>query len=246
MAKASPAEQLRLLDLQALDSRIRKLRSEARAAAGNPEIAAAQGRRDDARHAAAEADGAVSAAEREITKAEDDVAAVTARLERNQARLDSGTGTSKDLTALQHEIESLTRRRSDLEDVELEAMERLEELRGTADAARQVLDRAVGELAVLEQARDAELERIRGEEGTALQQRAELAGTFEPGLLALYEKTLDRHGVGAARLFHGSSEGSGMQLSPGDLADIRRAAEDDVVFCPDSGCILVRSAEWGS
>ena len=76
--------------------------------------------------------------------------------------------------------------------------------------------------------------------------RDELAATFEPGLLAVYEKTLAKHGIGAARLFHGTSEGSGMQLSPGDLADIRKAAEDDIVFCPDSGCILVRSEEWSS
>ena len=51
-------------------------------------------------------------------------------------------------------------------------------------------------------------------------------------------------GVGAARLFHGKSEGSGMMLSPGDLAEVKAAADDDIVFCPDSGCILVRSAEW--
>jgi predicted nucleic acid-binding Zn-ribbon protein len=35
-----------------------------------------------------------------------------------------------------------------------------------------------------------------------------------------------------------------MALSPGDLAAIRAAAEDEIVFCPDSGCILVRSPEW--
>jgi predicted nucleic acid-binding Zn-ribbon protein len=35
-----------------------------------------------------------------------------------------------------------------------------------------------------------------------------------------------------------------MHLSPGDLAEIKAAAEDDIVFCPDSGCILVRSSEW--
>ncbi|HEY8295795.1 MAG TPA: DNA-binding protein, partial [Micrococcaceae bacterium] len=29
-----------------------------------------------------------------------------------------------------------------------------------------------------------------------------------------------------------------------DLAEIRKAPEDEIVFCPDSGAILVRSAEW--
>ena len=75
-------------------------------------------------------------------------------------------------------------------------------------------------------------------------QRAEFADGLDAGMLAVYEKTLAKRGVGAARLFHGTSEGSGMQLSPGDLAEIKAAAEDDIVFCPDSGCILVRSSEW--
>ena len=77
-------------------------------------------------------------------------------------------------------------------------------------------------------------------------QRDEFAAGLDAGMLAVYEKTLAKRGVGAARLFHGTSEGSGMQLSPGDLAEIKAAAEDDIVFCPDSGCILVRSAEWAA
>ena len=44
----------------------------------------------------------------------------------DQAKLDSGQGSAKDLQALQHEITSLAARQSALEDVELEVMERLE------------------------------------------------------------------------------------------------------------------------
>jgi predicted nucleic acid-binding Zn-ribbon protein len=85
---------------------------------------------------------------------------------------------------------------------------------------------------------------VEAEKQAVQAQRVELAASFDAGLLGLYERTLAKRGVGAARLFHGTSEGSGMQLSPGDLADIRKAAEDEIVFCPDSGCILVRSPEW--
>ena len=67
---------------------------------------------------------------------------------------------------------------------------------------------------------------------------------LDAGMVAVYDKTLAKRGVGAARLFHGTSEASGMKLSPGDLADIKSAAADDLVFCPDSGAILVRSDEW--
>jgi predicted nucleic acid-binding Zn-ribbon protein len=50
------------------------------------------------------------------------------RAARNQARLDAGTGTAKDLQALQHELVSLARRQGELEDIELEVMERAEGL----------------------------------------------------------------------------------------------------------------------
>ena len=40
MAKASPAEQLRLLDLQALDSRMKQLDTRARTVRENPDLAA--------------------------------------------------------------------------------------------------------------------------------------------------------------------------------------------------------------
>jgi predicted nucleic acid-binding Zn-ribbon protein len=148
------------------------------------------------------------------------------------------------LMALQSDIESLTKRRGELEDVELEAMETLEDATARQGAQQalvaqmqSVLDGVVAEIRE-------KLGALRMERDATAGERAELAATFDPALLAIYDRTLTKYGVGAARLFHGTSEGSGMQLSPGDLADIKNAAADDVVFCPDSGAILVRSAEW--
>ena len=64
--------------------------------------------------------------QRELRKSEADVEQVSTRAARDRARLEAGTGSAKDLQGLQHELESLARRQSDLEDVELEVMERLE------------------------------------------------------------------------------------------------------------------------
>lgn len=246
MAKAAPEEQLRLLDLQALDSTLNKLSRQAAAARANPELG-------NVAALVAEVDGELVRAstelgdlERELTRSEDEVQAVVDRLERDEKRLNSGTGTSKDLTALQHEIVSLTRRRSDLEDVELEVMERLESARAAQTEIQGRTDSVRAELHGLEEARDAELADVEAQRARVQAERDELAATFDAGFLAIYERILARRGVGAARLFHGKSEGSGMQLSPGDLADLSRAAHDDIVLCPDSGCILVRSSEWGN
>ncbi|MFP5314536.1 MAG: zinc ribbon domain-containing protein [Actinomycetes bacterium] len=246
MAKAPQAEQLRLLDLQAKDSKLNQLQRQAAAVRANPELAALAGQVAAAESELVTAATNLGDAERDLKRAEDDVQSVVTRLERDEQRLNSGTGSSKDLTALQSEVASLTRRRSDLEDIELEVMERVETARTARDDARKRSDAVQARLRELENARDEELGGIDAERAQVQAARDELAASFEPALLAIYEKTLAKRGVGAARLFHGRSEGSGMELSPGDLADISRATEDDVVFCPDSGCILVRSAEWGS
>ena len=244
MAKAAPEEQLRLLDLQALDSTLNKLTRQAAVARANPLLTstAAQVAVVDAELVRATTE--LGDVQRELTRAEDEVQSVVTRLERDEKRLNSGTGLSKDLVALQHEIGSLTKRRSDLEDVQLEAMERVEVAR-EAQAGVQARTASIrAELVALEEARDAELADIEAERQRVQAERDELADTFDRALLTIYERILARRGVGAARLFHGKSEGSGMQLSPGDLADISGAAADDIVLCPDSGCILVRSADW--
>ncbi|NKX56472.1 zinc ribbon domain-containing protein [Arthrobacter mobilis] len=246
MAKAPASEQLRLLDLQALDSKVVQLTRRAAAAAKNADIDALLDKLGSAERDLAAANAEVAGAERELARSEADVETVQGRIDRDQQRLDSGSGTSKDLTALQHELETLNKRRSDLEDVELEVMERLDGARERQEQIRQACDALREQLAGLEKIRNEELASIEAEKAEVAARRSELAATFDAGLLAVYEKTRAQRGIGAARLFHGKSEGSGMQLSPGDLADIRKAAEDDIVFCPDSGCILVRSPEWSS
>ena len=69
---------------------------------------------------------AVSDLRRELAKAEADVEQVRVRAARDQARLDSGQGSPKDLQALQSELVALGRRQAELEEVELDVMERLE------------------------------------------------------------------------------------------------------------------------
>lgn len=245
MAKAAPGEQMRLLDLQALDGRLRGLDVQAKALKEDPRLPDLHAGVTVAKSDLVVLDTALSDAKRALAKAEDDVATVVARIERDEARLNSGTGLSKDLVALQSDIESLTRRRGDLEDTELMAMEALEEATARQTAQRELV---ANMQAVLDEVLDEVRSKLGGlkmERDSILAERAELAATFAPELLALYDRALAKYGVGAARLFHGKSEGSGMQLSAGDLVEIKKASPETIVFCPDSGAILVRSEEWG-
>lgn len=244
MAKAAPAEQLKLLELQALDAKLTSLANRRRVLESDPRITDLQAALSVANGQLGAAKVAVHDAEAELKKAEADVEQVASRIERDEAKLNSGTGLSKDLVALQKDIVSLNKRRSDLEDVELEVLERLDTLRATQAQQQEIVDGIQGSFAGIRAELDEALAEVEAEATVVRGQRAEFAGGLDAGMLAIYEKTLAKRGVGAARLFHGKSEGSGMQLSPGDLAEIKAAADDDIVFCPDSGCILVRSPEW--
>ena len=244
MAKAAPAEQLKLLELQGLDARLKGLANRRRMLENDPRIKDLEAALSVANGELGSAKVAVHDAEAELKRAEADVEQVAARIERDEARLNSGTGLSKDLVALQKDIASLNKRRSDLEDAELEVMERLESLRERQAAQQQIVDDIQGSFGTIRAELDAALAEVETEAAGLRSQRADFASGLDGTMLAVYEKTLAKRGVGAARLFHGTSEASGMKLSPGDLAEIRAAAADEIVFCPDSGAILVRSEEW--
>ncbi|MEI2671490.1 MAG: hypothetical protein V9G13_10260 [Marmoricola sp.] len=69
----------------------------------------------------------------EQSRADADVEQVKSRQQRDQSMVDSGAiSDPKALERMLGELESLAKRISDLEDVELEVMERLEQLQGSA------------------------------------------------------------------------------------------------------------------
>ena len=107
---------------------------------------------------------AVHDAEAELKRAEADVEQVANRIERDEARLNSGTGLSKDLVALQKDIASLNKRRSDLEDVELEVLERLDSLRARQAAQQQIVDDIQGSFSGIRAELDAALAEVDAEE----------------------------------------------------------------------------------
>ena len=246
MAKAAPAEQLRLLDLARLDSEATKLKRSIAAASNDAGVDAARAGLSESGDALAEVQGRLAAQQAALEESEAAVEKVTAHINKDQKRIDANAGSASDMMALSHEIESLTKRRGDLEDAELEIMGELEEIQAEHDAASALNAQRSAELDAHTARRDAAVAALQEELSGVEATRRELAATFDEGLYSLYERIRTRSGIGAARLFHGTSEASGMALAPGDMAEINAAAADEVVFCPDSGAILVRSGEWGA
>jgi uncharacterized protein len=245
--RADPAAQLRLLDLQELDTRLAQLRHRRRSVPQIAELAALEQRAAQLRDREVAVRTAVSDLERAQAKAEADVEAVRERIARDQRLLDAGSvASARQLEDLQHEIASLTARIAVLEDAELEVMEQLEQAQGraaavAADAAGLAEQRAAAEAARDEAFRDTDAEGTR-----VAAERARVAPEIPADLLALYDKVRgDAGGVGAAALHRGRCQGCQLTLTPADLGRIRGLAADEVVRCEECRRILVRTPESG-
>lgn len=240
--KASPAQQQRLLDLQDLDTAIARLRRRRDQLPERAELAGLQGELTAAKEAFMAVQRELDTQNAEIARFESDVETVRARRERDTQLLSASTS-PKEAQALQDELDTLARRQRELEDRELELMAANEDTQAAFDAATQVLAAVDGKRSALTTAIDDAERAIDAELASTAEDRAGLAAEVQRDLLDLYESTRARGGVGAARLRGNVSEGSNMALAPAELTDIRAAAPDEVVFCPQSGAILVRLAE---
>lgn len=241
---ASPDDQALLLDLQALDTRLAQLDHKA---ASLPELATLKEllAEDEAlRVTLLERQGAVEDIELELKRVESDVQVVEARITRDADRLATSSSV-KDVAALEQELGALKNRLNDLEEIELVVMERLEEAQGALSATTTARAGLRERLAAVEATRDAALTELTAERSTAAAGRHAIEGTVPADLLALYEKQRARYGTGASLLRGGVSLASGVKLLEDELQKIRAAAPDDVLICPSSDAILVRTGESG-
>jgi len=242
--KAHPDEQKKLLGLQNLDTKLTQLGHAVTTITQVPALAAIDGELVEIRRRLVERSGERDDVRTELRRIESDVEVVEARIDRDTARLEE-TSSAKDAQALESELVSLRKRRSDLEDIELVVMEKLE---GVDTAVVQIeveRDEAEARRATLVAERDSEMAVIESQRVETVGEREALVSTLDSDLVALYEKQRARYGIGAALLRGGVSGGSGMALNESDLRDIRQTAPDEVVLCPDSGVILVRTEESG-
>jgi predicted nucleic acid-binding Zn-ribbon protein len=201
--------------------------SNARRRALEGEIAAVQRKRD-----------AVLADEKRL---DDEARSIGAHADEADARLYSGTvGSPRELQALQADVEMLRKRRSEIEDRELEAMEAREALDAqlatlVADAEKvgTEIDRLSGIIGAGEVEIDAEL----AEQDAAWS--AQAAGISEALLADYQRRRAQNRGAGAARLVGTTCGACHLSIPSTEAERIRRAAGADVASCDNCGAILV-------
>ncbi|TAJ46294.1 MAG: hypothetical protein EPO52_17310 [Herbiconiux sp.] len=242
--KAPASEQRKLLDLQAADNRVTQLLHTLRTLPQEARLAELQRDSAAARSEFAGVNGELEDAQAEIARVEGDIATVAAREKRDLERMQASSST-KDVQGLEHELASLKVRRSNLEDIELEVMERVEEIELRLSAITARRDDIATEERLLAAQRDEAKARATTQLEVAQSERSAIAAGIDPELLGLYDRQRQRYGIGAALLQRGISLGTNVTLTGSDLARIRDADPDEVLLDPEGTCILVRTEESG-
>ncbi len=245
--KADHGAQLRLLDLQAVDSALAQLDHRRRALPEHAQLARLREERTAVDSDLVAADTAVADLELEQARAESDLEPVRERLARNQRRIADGSiADPKALAPMIEEVEHLKKRIRDLEDAELEVMEQLESAVATRDRLRVRADELDGELGGVASRRDEQLAALDAEVAGRRQERSEVAPLIPATLLALYDKTAGSHGgVGAAELRARRCTGCQLEVNAADLRAFVAAADDEVMRCEECSRILIRTANSG-
>lgn len=244
--KADPTDQRRLLDLQAIDTTLAQLAHRRRTLPEHAELEALARELSALEDERVRAQVAVDDLDRDIARLERDVEQVRIRKDRDQGRLTLGTGPARELEALQHELASLNRRQTELEDAELELMEQREAAQGVLGGIEERLTATRERRTETEDRRDRTLAEIGKEEEFKVGARQPLAADLPADLVTLYDKIRETSGgLGAALMAGGRCGGCRLELYGADRARIRAAAPDEVVRCEECRRIMVRTAESG-
>lgn len=240
--KSSAEEQRNLIELQDLDLQLARLDHQTKTLPVLKELAQATEAFESHDALAIASATEKSDIEVELRRSESDVEQVSARISKDQQFVDSGQASAKDLQNLLGELQSLNRRKQELEEVELEIMVRIDEAETRRKHHESERARFAVEVERLTRERDLALGEIDTKRSEISRDRDAKAATISKELLELYLKIKDSNGgVGAARLKDGQCEGCRLGINAVELTRIKSLADDELVRCEECRRILVRA-----
>ncbi len=239
--KASQSVQDQLLALQQIDSDLIQLEHKIKNLPLAAQLDTASASLTGARNLLIAAETEKSDIKHELSKSEVDVEQVVSRIEKDEKRLAAGTGSPKELEQIQHELGSLFKRRSELEEVELEIMVRIEGLDERIKSLTSEVSNWESEVARLKKQLDSEIHELNTAKSRDSEARLELAKLIDADLLQLYEKIRSTSdGVGAARLVGDKCEGCHLTMNSAEVTRIKSLPDDELVRCEECRRILIR------
>jgi predicted nucleic acid-binding Zn-ribbon protein len=239
--KASHSDQQAILEVQRLDDQLASL---AQREANLPETIALNSiviKRNNIRDLRIAAETERTDVKRELSRAEGDVEQIMTRIQRDETRLNAGTGTPKELEQTQHELVTLGLRRAELEEVELAIMVQVEGISNRINELAGEEEKLGAEIADLEIKRENALTAIINERSEVTAKRAAIAAPIAQELKDLYTKlATDNNGNGAAPLVGNECKGCHLTINTTEVQRISTLPAEEVVRCEQCRCILVR------
>jgi len=239
--KASLADQNNLIELQRIDAAISALNHKLKKLPEHELIAAVQKRKSEAQETLVLAEAELADVAIDLKRSELEVETVSDRIKKDEARLNSGQGSPKDLEQTQHEIATLEKRKADLEDGELEIMMRHDAAKGKVETMKSDLaglDQMELELNIRYENAKTEIER---DINLKMSERTLVLPKIAKDLLDLYEKIREQSGgVGAGLLLGNVCEGCRIEINAIELERIKNLDSEEVVRCEECRRILVR------
>jgi len=178
---------------------------------------------------------------REIKRAEQDLDRLQQRKQRDEQAMNSGAS-AKVQRELAHEAQALQRRIADAEDAELELLERQEAITKRLATVDQRVAESETAITAAQAERESELIQLRQSAQEHQQAVTELAAAISADLIAAYRQSRNAMGIAAAQFVNGRCLGCRLSIPPVEAAAVEAAAADEVMWCDECGCILIRDA----
>ncbi len=227
-----------LFALQELLISNRKIESSAKQLATGSDLEAARAAQLENSAEISQARSEHEALVRELERLEADLALVNKRITSDKDRL-SKTAVARDAIGIQHDLETLAKRASDLEDVELELMERKSESDVRMHELEVLGEKLEQELQITKARVQLELSELKTQHQAQLKSIEELRKQVSEELLARFDARFAR-GLAVGRLQKNTCTACNMSITATALADLHQVAQDEVASCPECQAILIR------
>lgn len=236
--KASEAQQADLLSLANLDHEISRSKAAIKNLSSGAQFAEMRQVQRDLAAKLINARNALDTVELELKRSETDLELVEQRIAKDIARLNS-TNNAKDAQGIQSELESLKRRKSDLEDIELAILDQKEETAATYSTVASDKSSVDEELSAAEARNESEIMKLRSGLDLLSNDRAQQSARLPTELIELYDKKASR-GVPVGRLVGRDCGACHISLGATALNDVQSLPRDEIATCPECQAILIR------
>lgn len=182
---------------------------------------------------------AVGELELELKRSENDMELVESRIAKDKQRL-AATTSAKDAQGIEHELESLAKRQSELEDFELNIMELLEQAKKQLEVTSAEKQKAEHDVAEQNRSFELQFRAIEQENSSLNQKHQQLVSTLSPELAEVYRKKASRS-VAVGRLTGRECGACRLTITATNLDEINALPADEIAECPNCQAFLVRA-----